>query len=501
MDRLACVDFPALPLQLLLARHPGWRSLPAAVVDRDKPQGLILWANHEARRRGVLPGMRYNAGLALASDLRAGEIPTAEIDRGVVRLADRLRRFSPEVEPAAEQPGTFWLNATGLQPLYASLKKWAAELRRDMRQVGFQCSVVVGFTRFGTYAAARQARGREASVFRSAPEELEQTRRTPLEALDIDPKLRDTLGRLGIRTVGEFLRLPPSGIRARYGSEAHRLHRLAAGELTLPLQPEPIEEPLVRGEELEPPETDLHRLLFAVKRQLDRLLDTLAERQQALTEIRIRLALDLLDRTGARERIERIRTAAPTLDAAQIMNLVHLRLMDGELAAGVVELSLAVRPAHATPEQLLIFREQRRRDLEAADRAVARVRAQFGDRAVVRARLKERHLPEASFSWEPVERVQYPAPARTEAGFLVRRIHSRPLRLPPRPRSEPDGWLLRGFEHGHVVHFSGPYAVSGGWWARTVHRDYYFARTRDDECVWIYYDRRRRRWYLQGEIE
>ena len=52
MDRKACVDVPALPLQLLLRRRPDWVSGPVAVVDRDKPQGVVLWADEGARRQG-----------------------------------------------------------------------------------------------------------------------------------------------------------------------------------------------------------------------------------------------------------------------------------------------------------------------------------------------------------------------------------------------------------------------------------------------------------------
>jgi nucleotidyltransferase/DNA polymerase involved in DNA repair len=59
--RLACVDLPAFPLQLLLRRHPEWAGYPAAVVAEDKPQGLVLWVNEAARELGVLPGLRYAA--------------------------------------------------------------------------------------------------------------------------------------------------------------------------------------------------------------------------------------------------------------------------------------------------------------------------------------------------------------------------------------------------------------------------------------------------------
>jgi hypothetical protein len=47
----------------------------------------------------------------------------------------------------------------------------------------------------------------------------------------------------------------------------------------------------------------------------------------------------------------------------------------------------------------------------------------------------------------------------------------------------------------------GPYAVSGGWWAREQHRDYYFAESVRGELLWVYHDRRRGRWYQQGRVE
>jgi protein ImuB len=84
---------------------------------------------------------------------------------------------------------------------------------------------------------------------------------------------------------------------------------------------------------------------------------------------------------------------------------------------------------------------------------------------------------------------------------LVRRIHTHPLPLPPRERHEPDGWMLRGLEEGPVARVLGPYVVSGGWWNRPVHRDYHFAETRRGDLLWVYYDRMRRRWFLQGRVE
>lgn len=508
---MACVDVPALPLQLLVSRHPDWVDRPVAVLDRDKPQGLILWVNEPARRRGVLTGMRYAAGLALANELRGAEISTAEIAEGVTAITELLRRFTPEIEPCREHPGAFWLGASGLQPLYASLEDWAHEVKLRLRESGFHCHVVVGFTPFGTYAVARASVAAEGQasggvkVFRDAAAEQETARRVPLQRLEIDPELRDVLDKLGVRTVGAFVSLPAAGIRKRFGPEAHRLHRRAAGDLSLPLQPRPTVEPLARHLDLESPETDIHRLLFFIKHSLDPLLSTLASRQQALTGLEIRLRLETGAGAPCEVYSERIRTAAPTLDVRQILNLVHLRFEGCALSSGVTEIELGVTSTRAPREQLRLFRQQSRRDLAAADRALARIRAEFGEGAVVRACLAEGHLPEAKFAWQPLERVVRPVPKPVEVRPLVRRLFTRPHRLPLRPRHEPDGWLLRGAQHGQVVRLHGPHVVSGGWWRTPVHREYYFALTRgqtqDNAWSWIYYDRRRRRWFLHGEVE
>ena len=69
------------------------------------------------------------------------------------------------------------------------------------------------------------------------------------------------------------------------------------------------------------------------------------------------------------------------------------------------------------------------------------------------------------------------------------------------PGSNPDRWSVGGHRCGAVQRLGGPHVISGGWWQREVHREYWFAETRRGELPWIYFDRRRRRWFLQGTIE
>ena len=508
---MACVELPAFPLQLLLKRHPDWTGRPVAVVDRDKPQGVILWVSEQARAARIRIGMRYSAGLSLAHTLHAGEVPPADVERGVAEIADRLRRFSPDVEPCRDEPGVFWLNASGLSYLHASLGRWAQEIVASLQASGFRAAVAVGFTRFGTYAIVRNVAAGESIeaagaatpggsvvVVRDLARERMLAGRVRLSRLSIAPALRDTLHQLGVRTVRAFLELPSEGLRRRFGPEAQRLHRLAAGELWAPLQALRIPEPFVARHDFDDPETDAVRLRFCVKRLLDRVLASVAARHQALAELTLHLRLD---RAGTHA--ERIRPAAPTLDVVQWMSLVRLRLESLALGSGVTELHLAGRAVTTTAVQQGLFAERPRRDRAAAERALARVRAELGDQAVVRARLAEAHLPEARFAWEPVETVPPPQSREVVCPPMVRRIHARALVLRPElePDPEPDRRPVRDEETGPMHDLAGPYLVSGGWWHSAVHREYYFAPTGDGEVLWIYYDRPRRRWRWQGRVE
>jgi protein ImuB len=197
---------------------------------------------------------------------------------------------------------------------------------------------------------------------------------------------------------------------------------------------------------------------------------------------------------------EFIEPAKPTLDVPMVIDLVRLRLESLVLPAAVEEVRIELEGIGASPEQLALFATHRRRDLEAAARAMDRLRAAMGPMAVTRPRLRAAHLPEASFEWEPIKVASFPRAADHGASStpLVRRFMPRPLPLPPRPRHEPEAWLGR---RGAVVRMHGPFRVSGGWWIRVVERDYYFAETQHGEVLWIYYDRPRRRWFLHGIVD
>jgi protein ImuB len=496
MDRLACVSVPEFALQLLLQDEPDWRDRPVAVVEHDRPQGVVLLVNEAARAQGVLPGMSFAQGLSLARGLHAAVMPAARIETGVTGLTQTLRRFSPTVEPATDEPGIFWLGATGLSPLFRSATQWGELVGAAVDELGFTATVVVGFGRFAGYALARSRPAPAVWVLARPEQEQAAMRRVPLARLTLAPKQRDTLATLGVRTVGDFLQLPAAGLRRRFGLEAWQLYQRATDRAHEPLTDRPEHEPARRVVQFEPPDANATRLVFAIKGQMHPLLRELARRGRALARLELRFTLE-----RAAPWAQVISPAEPTLTEALLVDLVRLRLEGAPLPAAVEEIELVAHEAAADEKQLRMFFDAPKRDLEAGNRALARLRALLGEPAVVRAKLTAGHLPEASFTWEPLTKLQPAQPPAEATPTLVRRMHARPIPLAGRDRNEPDGWLVRGFGMGPVVGVWGPYIVSGGWWRREVQRRYYFVETQRGDLLWIFYDARRRRWYWHGQVQ
>jgi protein ImuB len=152
-------------------------------------------------------------------------------------------------------------------------------------------------------------------------------------------------------------------------------------------------------------------------------------------------------------------------------------------------------------EQQQLPASKPKRDLAAVDRALARVRAELGNNAVRCAQLREGHLPEGRFTWEALDTMVAPKPRNMPLSRRIRRIHNKPIPLHNVQRQAWDDSILAGRQHGSTMITLGPYIVSGGWWRRFVHREYYYTESQHGETHWIYYDQVRQRWFLHGRVE
>ena len=112
--------------------------------------------------------------------------------------------------------------------------------------------------------------------------------------LPLDPDALTQLRHLGIRTLGQFARLPAAGVLTRFGTAGRTAQHWAQGQDDRPVVP-PWEAPEASAQlEFETPLADRERLLSALMRSAERLLTPLSERFQAVG--RITLAVTRADR-------------------------------------------------------------------------------------------------------------------------------------------------------------------------------------------------------------
>ena len=535
------------------------------MVTEDRAQARVRWANRRAITLGVRPGMRQVAAVACCPALRTSHVRSSEVEREARRLAERLHRWSPQVEEASllgshfsgfGATGTFWLQASGLAGLFGPLSEWIEALHKDLAKDGFHVSIAVGFTRFGAFAAARASFGLQ--IFESPAEEKSAALRAPLVRFGLTEKTLAGLQRLGISSLGDLLhlggkRLSGKGLGSRFGKEVFELHRLASGERS-PISdvfqpPTPVERRIA----FEPPETDVERLVFHAKRLLDQILADLGKQGLALTELAYEVECEEgagnTESAGSKESPPvsgSIRPAFPTEDGIKVLSLLRLRLRaispESRLAAGgqramsapenrrkhcpeeepgrrILALVLRALGGAYVPEQPGLYQspgEALSTGPKKASEALAQIQAEFGEDSLVRLETRDAHLPRGRYRCRPISPEKAVLPSSSEKGFpkaffetrtprLIRRIYDQPLILPHRGSGEPDGWLLRGIEPGPVQSFSGPYRICGGWWrllsGRSISRDYFFVRLKRGDVCWVFFDRERRSWFLEGRVE
>lgn len=486
--RIACADVPALPLQLLARERKGWRDAPLVVVEADAPEAKILWADARARACSVRPGMRYASALALCRELRAAPVAAEAVEALRVELLAALSARTPRVEPDAARPGVFWLDPAGLVPLFGALDAWAIHVHDALTDLELTGAVVVGFSRLPCWAITRGIDG--VLVLSSPEEEAARAGRARVVDLDLPAELCEALLALDVTTLAGFLALPRGEVGVRFGPVASRLHAGFAGALQVPMQPAHLEPPVVVEAELEPPDDDVHRLLFCIKGGIHALMAELGRRALALGALELTLELERPNRTPHHR--ERLEPAQPTRDALALLELVRLRLADRRLPARVERVALRAEPARLDGRQLELF-AGRRRDPDAAARAIARLRAAFGPHAAARAVLRDAWLPEHRFAYEPAAALEAPAPEPREKGTLVRRLFAAPAPLPSdrsgRPRTTPP-----------LVALSGPYRIQGGWWEQETLRDYFFGERADGALLWLY-RAPSGGWFLHGDVD
>jgi protein ImuB len=473
--RWLAIHLPALPLEVYT------RSLevevPLAVSQCEKGEKILL-GNRQAVEHGVRPGMPVGAARALVADLRVLPRKPNTEHAALTRLAAWCGRFTPEV--SLDPPRALVLEVAGSLRLFGGAERLLEQVARGMARLGYQALCCLAPTPGGALVLA-------ASGHSGVIAELHALRTTlaslPLVALGFDRKALEDLRRMGLRRVGDLLRLPRAGLAERFGVDSvqHLLRLL--GEVP-DLRPRFEPPPRYRGRIELPAEVEhADALIFPCRRLLEELGGFLLSRQGGVEQLTWYLRHE-------EEKDTRLilGAARPERDPQRWLELLKERLERLSLPASVRALTLEARdlqPLSLTRQEL--FPELAR--LCAPDtRLLDRLRARLGDEAVRGLALAADHRPERAWRWC--------VPGETGVGHGR---SDRPLWLLAEPlplqtcKRRPcwDGELDLGVERERI---------ETGWWdGHEVARDYFVATTPKGERLWIYRDLNGRRgWFLHG---
>ncbi|MEZ4431714.1 MAG: DNA polymerase Y family protein [bacterium] len=500
--RIACAFVPDFALAVGLRGLPGdERDEPVVLVEPDE-RARVRALNRAAEAGGARLGQTASRARAVVPGLHCLPWDEKALVAASRRLAEALYGASPMVVPLDDTPGAFWVDARGMRwmggepGLCERLIAFAADAGHPALRVG----VADGAT--AARAAAAVARPHHIVP---PGEDARFLGTLPLDALAIDPELRDVLRSLGLSTVAELRKLPEPALISRFGVRGRdALERAGGLDPHRPSgRPPPALPEAVLA--LDAPVSETGALVFGLRG----LADTLAARliDGGLSATRLSLVLALDDRSEVSEALV---PARPAHHPHLLFELVRDRLERGaaaDLRSPVVEVRLQVQDAiAATAEQAHLGAAQW--DPAALEGALNRLQGRYGEPVVFEPEARDDARPEKAGVWSPVVEVPLEAPLRGpgEAPAAdpapVRRWLSVPQAVEVRVDADGRPQAVRWGGGCRTADARGPERLSGSWWSGSPYaREDYRLALADGGILWVGRDARTDTWWVLGWLD
>ena len=483
---------------------PHWDTRPIALAEGKRQ--LLRAVTSAAARMHVRVGMTVPEARARCAELTVLPWDDAVIGRELARASAAFLTASPQVTPAHDAPGTWWIGAAGFdalggERLLAHTLLRIAQVWHPAARVGVADSCVAA--RAATWSVGARAHSEPRIVPPGGC--AAYLAHAPLALLPMADELRAALISLGLRTGGAFAALVPGDVERRWGDAGLAAWRLAHGDdvrrpvLARTDTTRRVSTPLAMSAETMEP------VLFLVRAALGQLVASLVQDGRAAASIAITLTLDdgrgampgAPEHTVTRE----VRPARALARVAPLFERCRALLDTWTLTAPVCAVSVAVSataPLAAEQGDLLAASW---RDPDAADAAFERLRSTLGADTVVRPVAQDEHRPERAGGWVELHTGALSSPVNsvttTTAALALARLLEQPERVQVEaPQGMPRTLWWRG-QRVIITHARGPERLSGDWWKDPFARDYW--RCASDELAreFLLY-RDGKGWALQG---
>ena len=471
----ACLHFPALALNLVEQSLP--QPKPVVIEISRHQRRLVLQANAPAHAAGIVPGMTIPTAQSLAHDLHCAPRDVAMEQSALEQLGHWAYQFTPYIQ--AHASNSLLMEVSHCLKLFQGKKNLARQMLEKLPAGFTPFSLTFCDTAFSALLLAQAHESSQQALFFSLNEIADYS----IDWLSIEPQQLELLGSMGITTLTQLLDLPRDALAKRFGPALVQYLKQLNGESPDLLPnwqlPQHFEAELDFIQELDA--TD--QLLFPLRNLLERLEHYLCARQSATTELQFALAL----RNRSIQHWT-VTLAAPHYKSTDMLPLLQLKLERLQLQAPVLNLRLQVTQFMPLPQGQQDLLTPWRSDQVSRYQLVDRLKARLGDANVKGLSMVADSRPE--YGWAAI------APGEGKA--LQHPTEQRPFWLLSQPQK------LRNKKgmpvHGDVLHLlKGPERIETGWWDnQSVSRDYYVARQRNGQQLWIYRNRVDKQWYLHG---
>jgi len=485
------IHLPQLALEAVQKFSTSQKSM--AVIDPQSRQQTVLACTHSARSAGIRAGQSLNAAIALDPDLKTLARDEASERARLVHLAAWCQRqFTPLV--SLEPPDELLLEVKGSLKLFGGAPALVERVTMGLREQGVTGRLALAPTPTGSLWLARSRpkspQNTAASVGTVIIEKSGELTRhlasVGIGALRWPEEVVLLLLNMGVRTVGDLVRLPRAGFARRVGARwLDELDRALGRRVQARRgfrSPERFDARQVLDHEIE----SAQKLESACEPLLESLRHFLRKRHAAIAL----LHLEFKHRAHPLTRIH-IGLAMPSGEVGHLRGLLAERLATLKLPAPVIALRLrsgTLLPA--LPANGWLWKQAQIQELsDALPRLIERLRARLGNERVFGIRTVEDHRPECAWRMDSSHELHgLPQNAKTP------RAVERPLWLLAQPRE-----IARQAKK-ITRKIRGPERIETGWWdGCEVTRDYFETHDENGVRLWVYRERQApHRWYVHG---
>jgi len=490
--RYMAIWFRHLLTDGMARRRPELRGQAFVLAEPVKNRIVITAASIAAEKQGAFVGMTVADARAAVPELLANDAVPGQAAKLLRILGLVCIRYTPIVY--IDLPDGLLLDISGCSHLWGGERNYYKTIRSRFIINGFDARIAIADTIGAAWAVARFAE--KYPIIEQGAKAITDL---PPTALRLEPDTLDKLKKLGFRTIGPLLDMPPQMLRRRFGQGL--LTRIDQALGRTDEYREPLVPPVPYTAHL--PCMEPVNTAVGIEIAIEKLLEDLCLRLKNEGK-GIRKAFLKCHRIDGKKVQVSISTTKGSHSVSHLLRLFKLQIDKIEPALGI---ELFILEATATEDMETVQEQLWAETKGLADTALAelldRVAGKIGAHNIQRFLPSENHWPERSVKLA-MSLTEEPA---TDWPLVLR--PSRLLNIPEPievmalvPDHPPKIFTYKNKRHT-ITKADGPERIGREWWQdKGEHRDYYVLEDNTGCRYWVFrsghYDGGDARWYLHG---